>query len=200
MTDQPKDNLEQPIASTEQAKSGHSQPKDNLELTIERLKVIVELVKALAWPLFATIALLSFWGPLRLTVRQLPDLVSRSETITVAGLSIKVQRGFSQQASDEVKQAVAQLSPEGISRILTMQGNIYYDSNSVTYARTEYKELIDLGLVEPLPEEELLGVGSDDRQYGYGVGITPLGEEAQRLLIALISEFTQELDSSQTPK
>lgn len=197
MTDKPKPNSEEPIAVTEQADKDIKESKENLESKVELLKCTVELVKAVAWPLFATIALISFWGPLRLTARQLPELVSRSETITVAGLSLEVQRGVSQQASDEVRKAVAELSPDGINNLLTMQGNVYYSLESVSFGRERYEEMIDLGLVEPLTANELDAAESDGREYGFGVEITPLGEEAQSLLLSLISEFTQELQSAE---
>ena len=193
MTDQPKPNSEKPIAADKQTNKDAEKSKEDLASKVELLKCIVELVKAVAWPLFATIALLSFWGPLRLTVRQLPELVSRSETITVAGLSIEVQRNVSQQATEEVRQAVAQLSPDSISNLITMQGRRYYFSESAAFGREEHAEMIDLGLVEPLTADELDDAESDDREYGFGVEITSLGEEAQRLLLSLISEFTQEL-------
>ena len=131
-----------------------------------------------------------------MTVRQLPELVSRSETITVAGLSIKVQSGLSQQVSDEVKQSVAQLSPEAISTLLTMQGSVYYPLESANFGITRYAELIELGLVAQLSEEELT-TSSSDRQYEFGVKITSLGTEAQSFLLSLISEFTRELPSAE---
>lgn len=165
-----------------------------------KFELIVELVRALAWPLFATIALIVFLGPLRLTARQIPDLVGRSETITVAGLSIEVQRGVSQQASDEVKQAVADLSPDSISLLLNMQGASYFASGYGALGRQQYAELIDLGLVVPLPTEELphpISESGEVRKYDFGIDITPLGEDAQSFLLSLISEFVQELRSAE---
>jgi hypothetical protein len=55
----------------------------------DRFAQTIELVRAIAWPLFGIIVLISFWNPLYSTIQQLPNLVSRSENITIAGLTLE---------------------------------------------------------------------------------------------------------------
>ena len=93
-------------------------PKTRYELT-------VELIKALAWPLFAFFVLFSFWKPLHLAMNQLPEIVNRSNTITIAGLTIKIDRSLqlqNQEPSANVKKALSELTPEGIQTLMGLSG------------------------------------------------------------------------------
>jgi hypothetical protein len=161
-----------------------------------RFELMVELVKAVAWPLFASVLLISFWGPLRSAVSQLPNIISRSETLSIAGLSLKIRRGLTQQPSEEVKKSLSKLSPDDLKRLLNFNST-YCGEEYASSCRADYAGLTGLGLIAEVPESEL-NQQTDERgkRYGFGARITPKGKETQTFLLALISEFVQELERS----
>lgn len=159
-----------------------------------RFELIVELIKAVAWPLFAIVLLVSFWRPLRSAVTQLPNIISRSETLSIAGLSLKVRRSLAKQPSEEVKQALSKLSPDDLKRLQNFNST-FCEEQYAASCRADYAALVGLGLLAEVPESEL----KKDRSgtpYGFGVRITPKGKETQSVLNALVSEFVQELERS----
>jgi hypothetical protein len=161
-----------------------------------RFELIVELIKAVAWPLFAIVLLISFWRPLRSAVTQLPNIISRSETLSIAGLYLKVRRSLARQPSEEVKQALSKLSPDDLKRLQNFTST-WCEEQYASSCRADYAALVSLGLIEEVPESELKT--QKDRSgtpYGFGVRITPKGKETQTLLNTLVSEFVQELERS----
>ena len=155
-----------------------------------RLELIVELIRALAWPSFAFVLLIALWSPLRLVALQLPDLIGRSETISIAGLSIKVGKGLRQQASKKVVAVLAKLSPDGLRKLVDRGNESYWDIGSESFAKTENAELVRLKLLEEIPERELK---ERNQRYGYGIRPTSLGKEAREYVLALLAEFVGEI-------
>ncbi len=156
------------------------------------VELSVEMVKAVAWPLLVLILVLCFWTSLQSAAELLPNLLSRSETITIAGLSLKISKGLSRQPSEDVKQVLSKLSAEGVRRLLNSSGASSWDVGNRGDGVAENAEIVKLGLAEEVAPEDL----QDERgrrRYSYGVRLTPLGKETQGFLFALIAEFTQEL-------
>ena len=83
-----------------------------------KFELVVELIRALAWPTIAGLLLFSFWQPLQLTANLLPTIIDRSDSITIAGLSLKVGRELRSEAPPEVRAALAGLSLAGIEMLL----------------------------------------------------------------------------------
>lgn len=159
------------------------------------LELITDLIKALAWPLFAAVVLISFWSQLQSASKELPNLLSRSETLSIAGLSLKIGKGLGRQPSTKVKKALSELSPDGIHRLLNMSSSSWWDVGSESTGKTDNAEVVRLGLLEEVPDNEIRATNErDGKRFGYGVRITPLGKETQAFLYALISEFAQELE------
>jgi hypothetical protein len=159
-----------------------------------KFELFVELVQAMAWPLSATIVVFSFWTPLQDAARQIPSIVGRSDTITIAGLSLKVGQGLRQKASDAVKRVLDKLSPEGVKKILSMSQGSYWDKGNEYDGRNENSELVKLGLVDEVPANELdQKNGLEHKNFGYGIRPTQLGRETQSFLQSVVSEFVQQL-------
>jgi hypothetical protein len=159
-----------------------------------RFELLVELVKATAWPMFAAAVLIIFWGPLHETAKEIPTLVGRSDTVTIAGLSLKVSHGLHQKASPEVQKAVGELSREGIERVLSLSSSSWWDKGSEVSGRSDYAELLRLGLVEEVSSSEVeVQNKRDKRDFGYAVRITELGKKVQSFLRSVVAEFVQEL-------
>ena len=160
-----------------------------------RFELGVELVKAIAWPILAAILLISFWTPLQETASQIPIIVGRSDTITIAGLSLKIGPGLRQKASPDVQKALAQLSQEGVEKILALSvGGSYWDKGQEANGRADNGELVRLGLAEELPSDQLEKMNAaEHRNYGYAIHITALGHQTQAFLRSVVAEFVQEL-------
>jgi hypothetical protein len=168
------------------------QPKSRFELN-------VELVKAVAWPLLAAIVLASFWSPLHNIADQLPTILGRSDTITFAGLSLRVSPGLRAKAPPDVQKVLPQLSREGLERIIAMSsGGTYWDKGNEADGRSEYGELIKLGLLEETPSDELeKRNAAEKRNYGLAIHMTALGRQTQAFLRSVVAEFVQQVSHPQ---
>jgi hypothetical protein len=165
-----------------------------------RFELIIELVRATVWPLIVIISLISFWEPLHKTAQQLPAIVGQSQTITIAGLSLKLQKGIENKPSLKVKEALSNISADSIKKLMTSNEASYWESNYTNSAKVENYELINLRLLEEIPYDQLNESTINRKKYGYGIRLTPLGKETQNFLLSLISEFVQELKTSETSK
>lgn len=165
-----------------------SQPKSRFEL-------VVELIKALAWPLIALILLIAFWTPLRQTTDLIPSIIGRSDTITIAGLSLKVGQGLKAKATPEVQKVLAKLSRSGVERVLRMSDSSYWTRGSgLSSDKNQGAELVKLGLETEVPQSELDALNlKQQTNYGFGLRITDLGRETQAFLQSVVAEFVQEL-------
>jgi hypothetical protein len=158
------------------------------------LELVVELIKALAWPLLAAVFLVSFWTPLHDTATLIPSIVNRSDTITIAGLSLKVGKALNQKATPDIELALGELSKDGVKRLLEMSDSSWWDKGNEAIAQTENAELVKLGLATEATADELATINArDHKNYGYGVRITDLGRRTQEFLRAVIAEFIKEL-------
>ncbi len=157
-----------------------------------RFELLVELIKAIIWPLFATVILFLFWEPIRTISTQLPSLIGRSETITIAGVSLKVSKRLTQQASPKLAAALAKLSPQGLRQLVDQRGASLYPSENADRGKSEYAELISLGLAEEVPQT--FQADSDRKLYpGFIVKLTPMGDEGEKFIYALLSEVVRDL-------
>ena len=160
-----------------------------------KLELTVDLMKALAWPVFGFFVLVSFWTPLQKTAALLPSLVERSDTISIAGLSLKIGSALKNQATPEVERVLAKLTVAGIEKTLALGGSSWWGKESVDTAKRDYAELVALGLVEEVAQAEL---DARNKNYlgslGYGIKRTDLGEKTQVFLRSVVAQFVQELN------
>ena len=155
-----------------------------------RLELIIAAAKAFAWPLFGFAVLVSFWTPLQQVAGYLPSLLARSEAITIAGMSIKLDKRL-QPPSPDVSRALEKISPQAVDLLLSHHTAFrIWDEQRVPEARAEMGELAELGLVKELPQGS---VKDPQGKTMHGVEITPLGQDVRRFLIELIAQFVKEL-------
>jgi len=160
-----------------------------------KFEIIVDLIKALLWPTIVICVLIIFWGPLRLIADQIPSIVSRSESITISGLSIKIRNNdVVEKPSDSVRMVLAKLSPNGVKRMLNNSTAVYWDKGQESYGKEDYGELIKLGLYREVTPDELRERNTNNKNYGFGAERTPLGEETNNFLIQLVAGFVDELN------
>lgn len=164
-----------------------------------RFELSVELARATAWPILALIVLLAFWTPLHDTARQVPELLGRSDTITIAGLSLELSRELRYKASPDVKEALGKLSQEAIKRLLNMGDSSWWNVGDESHGRFENGELLSLGLVEELDAADMRRQHeADQRKFGYGVAMTTLGRRTKSFLHSVVAEFVHELGRTTT--
>jgi hypothetical protein len=146
----------------------------------------VDLIKALAWPLFSIIVLFSFWPQLHSTMDQLPDLLKRSNTITIGDLTIILSRNI-REPSAEVKKVLSEITPIDIPRLMRIEQRVWLltDAND---AKINYADLLRLGLLEEIPTQDL------PENSTYGVQLTQLGRDTQKYLSDLLLEFVDQLN------
>lgn len=170
-----------------------SEEKKSSEGKKSTFELTVALINAVAWPTVSMIALIAFLGPLRSTMKQLPDLVSRSGSISIGNLSIEVERGLQQKASPEVKEALSRLSAEGIKELLDTTA-AYYSEPISGSTQDRYTELLNLGLIQEVPQSKREALNPE---YVYAVEITSLGEKTKEFLLAVVEELIQEIDGAE---
>lgn len=146
--------------------------------------VWIQAVQALRWPLISLLGFVVFWSPINEIANLLPELVGRSESISVAGVKIEVEARIRAQASDEVAELVGDVNREELAILMSSSDNSY-TSNSEASMRRRYSRLIDLGAFEEVPPEEF----PDDREHTYGVRRTPLGTDAREFLTSIVVDI-----------
>lgn len=158
------------------------------------LQLIVELAGTLAWPTIALIALLGFWHPLRGIAKALPDLVARSESITIANLSIEVGRGLRGKATPQVQEALAGIAPNEIPELLNVRLPTCWTATEIQSLREMYAGLLRQRLLEEVDNPDLCA--SIRANAGAGARIlrpTALGRETQVFLFALVDQLVEEM-------
>lgn len=175
----------------------HRRPaeEDMAEAPKSRFELFVELVKAGAWPLLAAFVLLSLREPLVKTAEEMPSIIGRSESITIAGLSLKIGAALREKITPQIQAALAKLSGDGVAKVLAMSnGGAYWDKGHEEQGRADYEELLRTGLAEEVPGDQLDTLNRQDgRSYGFGVRITALGRATQSFLRSVVAEFVQNL-------
>jgi|GEM_PF-4565712 len=145
-----------------------------------KFELSVELVKALIWPAIVSALLISFWKPLHETANLLPTIVNRSDTITIAGLSLKVGHEIQREVPAEVRSALKQLPASDISKLLVFHGSGGFSEES--YLDYHYGDLVRIGLVSKSFHEEYDSLKWEAK-------LSPLGIETKRFLASLLAEI-----------
>jgi len=143
----------------------------------------VDLFKAIIWPAFAFTLLISFWSPLDKTLEKIPSIIDKSESITIAGLSLKIERGIGIKPSSEVKSVLSQISPDGIKKLMNNKNSSYYDSKD--WPKNDNEELFRLKLVKEIPTK-----GS---KHKFAMQPTLLGIKCQKFLDAVMIEIVKQI-------
>ena len=88
---------------------------------MEALKLLIELAKALAWPLVALYALVYFRRPLRSALDLLPEKLRNVSKVTVGSLSFEVQAYLQATGDDELLRVLPKLSRRAFEKILDLR-------------------------------------------------------------------------------
>jgi len=161
--------------------------KTNYEIT-------VLLVSALAWPATVLLLLFIFREPVKAVVGQLPSLMASSNSISVAGVSVQVDRKLRSQASAEALASMSSLSAEGVRSLMDLaQKTPIYEAREFKGGRVEreYGELLRAGLAEAVPwDEGRFGTGAK------GIRVTERGRRVQELAYLIIADFAGQISAA----
>src|SRR5262249_44954594 len=91
-------------------------------------ELFTEFVRAIAWPALVVGLVIAFWRPLKDTADDVPTILSRSDTVSIAGMSIKVGSRLYDLATPEVRFALAKASNDGVIHILRLPDSSWYQA------------------------------------------------------------------------
>ncbi|MEZ4553976.1 MAG: hypothetical protein R3B59_08715 [Dehalococcoidia bacterium] len=156
------------------------------------ITAVTDLVRASVWPAIVLIMLAVFWGPAHSAMDQLPEVLGRTKTVTIAGLTLEIDsrlEALGVEPSAETEAALAALTSTDVARLMSFSSALSGTRRSHDPAemiRPLYVGLIDAGLVKELSPAEL-----DD--FSYGVSLTVQGREAVTFLNGVVGAFVAEL-------
>ena len=112
------------------------------------LKYTSALVKGLMWPLIVLFCGIYWVSPLTAILNAIPPLLSKADTINVGSLQLKINSVALPTPSDEVAEALRNLSPREIQAILQDPPTTYHCIGSNTDSYLELAYLTELNLYE----------------------------------------------------
>lgn len=164
---------------------------DKIEYKKSNYEITVDLIKAIVWPFLIILFLLVFWSPVHLVIEQVPNIIDRSQVITVAGVSIRSKEKLVNEASPRTKAVLSNISSDGLLTLLEIHDEVYWSKGDERVGRRKNSELVQFGLVDEIPDDEIRAKG-----YSYGVSVTSFGSETQEFLVALMQELIRDIENS----
>lgn len=159
----------------------------------KKIEHSVEIIKITIWPAMVLILLFSFWSPLQKVANLIPEILENSNTITLSGISIKVNESLATKASPQVKSVLAKLSSDGLERLLETANTTGWDISDINLAKAENQELISLNLITEIPQSDK---NNDEKQL-FQLQLTPLGKQTKRYVQLFVSELIKEVPKQQ---
>ena len=148
------------------------------------MKEITDLTRALAWPVFAFVVLIIFYGPLRQLFNRLPDIASRSESIKIGGVEIRA-RTLPLPAAD-VRDVVAALSFQDVRLILNNNYQVGWTYQQQEQQMPQWRPLFDLSLAEEMNKAEMDKLNKEQGlNYKFGVKVTDSYVRVRNYLVDL---------------
>jgi hypothetical protein len=155
-------------------------------------EITVMLITGIIWPVMLLGLLFLYREPIRAIAIQLPSLIASSSTISIAGVSVQVDRRLRSQASTDALAGLSALSSDGVRTVMYLSRAfpIYEAKDSVAGGRVDLEngELIkaDLAKLEP----------ADETRFGHGarmVRVTERGRQTQELVFVIIADFAGQI-------
>jgi hypothetical protein len=144
------------------------------------------LVKAIAWPLVAILAIVLFR-------EQITELIPRVDKFAVGTLSIEAKSNLGGRASADVLSALEGLTLASISTLIlhSTPETCFYDNPTlgVESARNQRAQLIKKGVLEELSTEQLKTVCKFQNPV-VGWRLTILGERVRDFQLSVLSELS----------
>ncbi|MDN5199927.1 hypothetical protein QQ008_01100 [Fulvivirgaceae bacterium BMA10] len=151
------------------------------------MKEKLELIKSLVWPILITLFVLFNWSAIHNSIEHVPELISKSESISIGGLSIKINQNLQDKSSPEIKAFLKEISPADLDLILQLRNTIQRFSKEQydEYGANEYKGLLNLGLA--IKKDTLR-----EANHEVDIVLSKEGESVRNYLIEIINELIKE--------
>jgi hypothetical protein len=157
----------------------------------------VDLVKALAWPIFAICVVVAFYAPLRRVVDLLPEMLGRADSISIAGVDLHMSGRIGNRVTVEVRKVLDELQPADIRKILETadNGSIWWDVVSRD-EQTAWRRLAFLGLFREKTDKEVKDYNKRNGEKStFGLETTELFSKTRDFLIDVTSTLIAEAKS-----
>lgn len=154
------------------------------------LAAITDLVRAASWPLIVLVLLIVFWTPAHSAMNQLPEVLGRTSTVTIAGLTLEIDsrlEALGVEPSAATKTALQNVSASDVSLLMGFSNvakRTYRDGAEAV--RLQYRGLVTAGLLTEVPEQELAGAS-------YGLELTQEGRDAIAFLNGVVAAVVAQL-------
>ena len=109
---------------------------------IEITKLIVEVLRALAWPILFAAIVVAFHNPLRGVADGLAQKLSQANRVSIGSLSLEIEVKAKAIGDMEFARQIGNLSPEAVEALLLFPRN----TNWTLLARADYKGKLLYGL------------------------------------------------------
>jgi hypothetical protein len=158
-----------------------------------KLELAIELLKVTLWPVIVLVIIVIFWKPLYLSINEVPNVINKSESITIGSLSLKIEKNTVGKPSEAVRNILQKISATGIDVLLSSNAQTeYFHQNEVLYGQKRYKELMELGMYEVMDSSHV-GTDALGIKYYYAVMPTHTGIETRKYLIEILNGLLKEI-------
>ena len=144
-------------------------------------------LSSVLWPVFAFVVLIAFWSPLHTIATRLPDVIDKSQTISIAGLKLELDSTFRfRKPSPPVAEALKELYAEDVKILISNPDSaLFSPPERVAEYREKYAHLIQLKLALE-SETIMLGQGGEAARKGTVFKLSPVGVAAKAYLVDLV--------------
>jgi hypothetical protein len=127
---------------------------------------VVNLIKALAWPLIVAYVLIQFSKPLSDTVNLLPDLIGHANKLSAGGVTLEIERQAQASGNASLAKALKGLTPDARKLLLQIgQSDWILWYKSVGQDAVQFSSLIDRRTLDELKERSLITYREDPSDF-----------------------------------
>jgi len=161
-----------------------------------KFDLYLKLARLVIGPILVLVVLCVFWKPIKILSLELPKLVEKSKTISVAGITIETDDQITQRPSTKINAALTGLEEEPLEELLEMGDDNPTLSSSFGFDSTRYADVIqrltDRGLTKVIKSD-----ATDTLEKRIvSVRLTKLGIKSSLVISDLFNAFVQELSKS----
>jgi hypothetical protein len=150
---------------------------------------IIQLVKAVAWPLLALVAIMLFYSPIYTTLDAISRRSEEVQTIKLGQLELSIRASDLPRPSPEVAKIITSLDEQMIVQLLAIDGPVYRCFNNQLETNSLYlihKSLADKKQITLTKSKELQGC-----ENHHSVDLTDGGKKTREFLVSLLTKQIQ---------
>ena len=112
------DSVDKPIIIEARIVTDAQQTADDREQRPRALALVVELLRAVAWPLLTLGFVLMFYAPIRRMIELVPAKLDKADKANIGYLSWEIRQRVRQQGGTELARTVGALSPAAVEELI----------------------------------------------------------------------------------